>query len=563
MAPAFDPQSRPRRRPGLRRFPGLGPVLLAILPVLAAIWTIPGFVTQDGPAHLYNAQIIAASLRPDSPFGEVYRVEWSPVPNWAGHAVLVGLLQVVPAWVADRLMLTLTLVGFSGSVLWLRRRVAGRRGMALAAPMSVLLGLNVAWLLGFQSFLLGACLFPITLGVWWAGRERMGPGRSLTLAVLITLGYFCHLVSLGLTAIGLVVLAIADPGPGRARRLAWTFAGLSPLPFLAVLYLRLMQGGGGGGFAPTWDILKDPTSLASWGAQLGWVDPLTLASKTTLPFSDARSPRFGLLVPTLWFGLALLLFAVGSLRRPEPRPGLEAPAKERRGWALLAALLIGGGVVGPDSFGSSHGDYLPQRLFLLGLAAIVPYLDLGPRRWANRIGGLALMAALVLQSAFVWDYALRSDRTAGLLADARPFVGRGMRIGTLLVDIRPRFRANPLLHADNLLGVDTGNVVWNNYEAIIYFFPVKRIEPGEGPDAGDLERVAILDDPADRAERLGRWRGILERHHDRIDALVAWGSDPELDAEVFRWFEPRVAIGPVRVFRRLGLDPATTPGVPP
>ena len=73
--------------------------------------------------------------------------------------------------------------------------------------------MNFAWLLGFTSFLLGSCLFPITLGVWWEGRYRLSLVRIAVLSALLCVGYFCHLVSLGLTVVGLVVLAVAGPVP--------------------------------------------------------------------------------------------------------------------------------------------------------------------------------------------------------------------------------------------------------------------------------------------------------------------------------------------------------------
>ena len=39
-----------------------------LLPVIVAIWTVPGFVTQDGPTHLYNAWILSRSFDPGSPY---------------------------------------------------------------------------------------------------------------------------------------------------------------------------------------------------------------------------------------------------------------------------------------------------------------------------------------------------------------------------------------------------------------------------------------------------------------------------------------------------------------
>src|SRR5204862_3079364 len=107
---------------------------------------------------------------------------------------------------------------FAVSIVWLRWRVVGWRGMPGAALMAVALAINLPWLLGFGSFLLGACLFPITLGLWWQGRDQLGPGRALALGALMMLGYFCHLVSLGLTVVGLVVLAAVTPGERRAAR---------------------------------------------------------------------------------------------------------------------------------------------------------------------------------------------------------------------------------------------------------------------------------------------------------------------------------------------------------
>ena len=91
------------------------------------------------------------------------------------------------------------------------------KGLVSARALSALLAMNFAWLLGFTSFLLGSCLFPITLGIWWEGRYRLSSSRIASLAVLLCLGYFCHLVSLGLTVVGLAVLSVAGPVLGDGQ----------------------------------------------------------------------------------------------------------------------------------------------------------------------------------------------------------------------------------------------------------------------------------------------------------------------------------------------------------
>jgi hypothetical protein len=529
--------------------------LVALGPAVAAVWACPAFVTQDGPAHLYNAHVLARSFDPGSPFRDVFEVRWEPLPNWAGHVALIGLLAALPPRAADRTMTTLTLAALAAALAWLRWRVAGRRGLPTAAALAVVLGLNVTWLFGFNSFLLGAALFPVTLGVWWSGR---GGGfswyRAAALAGLTTAGYFCHVVSLGLTAAVLAVLELFTPGADlgsdrdrdrdrRGRALA-TALGLLPLVPLGAVYLGLMRRGGGG-LDPVWMHLPGADSPRAWFRQLTWVDPVSLARKDYLPFGGGYSAPWCLaLAPVLWLSAGLVLSAVATWRARGDDPLL---GRERRGWWVLAGLLLAAGVAAPDTLGASHGHYLPQRIVLLGLSALVPVLRLDARGRLGRAAAVAVWVALGLQSAAVWDYALTSARTAGRLFRAAGAVGNGRRVAALWVGIRTPFRANPLLHADCALGVGTGNVIWGDYETRFYYFPVHFRDGLDRPDPAALEAIALSDSPHDSADRARRWAELLERHHRAIDSLVVWGADPALDAVNDRWFSTTYHDGPVRV----------------
>jgi hypothetical protein len=527
----------------------------ALAPALAAIWFVPWFVTQDGPAHIYNAEILASSVGGfdrTSPWHNVYTVRWQPIPNWAGPVCLAGLVAWLPAWLADRIMTSATLVGFAVAILWLRWRVAGRRGLYMSALLASILSMNMAWLFGFTSFMLGACLFPITLGVWWPVRDRLSLPRLAVLAALLTLGYFCHLVSLGLTVVGLVVLLMAGPvrshgkSPRHARstRLALTCLTFLPVVILGVCYLRIATQRAP--LRPRWEILPDLSSPRSWLARLEWVDPLSLAIRDGLPMTDRSDPQFMLFAPVIWFAVALILWCYGRIWS-----GVSIQNEcDRRGWFLLAAMLIVGGVVGPDSLGDVHGFYLPQRIVLLGLVALVPIFDLDFSRWWGRAAAVALAAAVVLQSAIVWDYAVYSDRTAGQIIRARESVNYGQRIAALLVSTRSRFRANPLLHAVNWLGVGTGNVIWNNYETLYYYFPVQ-FQPGiDRPYPDELERISLREDPSEAVERSRAWEQLLTQHANSIDIVVVWKTDPALDSITARWFDRSDRRGDVQIFRR-------------
>jgi hypothetical protein len=481
----------------------------------------------------------------------VYEVRWQPLPNWAGHLTLMGLMSVLPPRAADRAMMTLTLVAFAGSIAWLRWRVAGWRGMPAVALLAAMLAMNLTWLFGFSSFLLGASLYAVTLGVWWGGRERFGPGRAAALAVLLVLGYFCHPISLGLTVGGLVVLALTTPGPRLGSRRGWTLLSFVPLVPLGWIYRGIMSAGGE--FAPVWENLKNPRSLDSWREQLGWVDPLTLGSKSALPFVAAKSSLFGLLTPIVWVGLGVATLAAASVVGRKPAAagaGGPSPLRERRGWALLMVSLVVAGTVSPDTFGPTHGFYMAQRIFLLGLVALAPMLEPVGSAWLRRLGTAALALAVIVQAGFVWDYALYANRVVGAFWKAEPHVGRRQRLGSLMLDLRGPYRVNPLLHIDTMLGVGTGNVVWSNYESAHYYFPVQ-VRPGlHNPPVGAFEDISIDDSPQDAARRASHWSELLEQYHPQIDVLVIRGRDGRLDAITEHWYETTYEDEDVRVMRR-------------
>jgi hypothetical protein len=129
-------------------------------------------------------------------------------------------------------------------------------------------------------------------------------------------------------------------------------------------------------------------------------------------------------------------------------------------------------------------------------------------------------------------------------------IGHNQRIVTLLVSTRSRFRSNPLLHADNWLGVDTGNVVWNNYETLHYYFPVHFLPEVNRPSPADLEWASIHEGQDEAGQRAGAWEAILDQHAESIDAVVVWKSDPALDAITTRWFDRVDRRGDVQIFRR-------------
>ena len=536
---AAPPPIEPRLWPKLALGRGLLVLGWALLPSLMAIATTTGFSTQDGPAHVFSARILNASLGRDSPFAATFAIRWELLPNWAGHGLTMLILAIWSPEVANRVLAATTLVTLASAVVYLRHVVVGHEGIEVAAVLAALLALNVTWLLGFTSFLLGAALAPVTLAFWWARRDRWHPSAALGLGLLLVLGYFCHPISLGVTLGGLIVLVALAPGSARLARAGWT--GVSGLPLIPLLLNYRALTRAGGGFEPVWDHWSH--SIAGLVSQVGWVDPLSLAAKTTTPFqvSTGFVPA-ALLAPALWCGIGLGILVVHSWKRRD---------NDRTAWFVMAGGLILVGLASPDTLGIKHGHFLPQRIVLLGLTALVPWLNLDLGRRQVQIASALLVVALLIQSTFVWDYARTCHRRVTPFLEVASQFKPGTRVGTLLNKIRGRFRANPSLHADGLIAAQTDSVFWTNYETAQYYFPVKVRADVVHPGATGFEEVAIRDEPRDAARRARLWRSLLHDHAAQLDQIVEWQFDPDLDAITARQYRMTYQVGLIRVWSRV------------
>ena len=306
-------------------------------PVLIAIWFVPWFVTQDGPLHVYNAYLYSSLSRGDSPLAGFYAQRGGVLPYVGVYKLLAGLMSILSARAADRVLMMLTSIGLACSVLWLRWRVVGPEGMHIAVPLALILAVSHLWLLGLYSFLLGASLFSAVLGLWWNWRNKLTAPRAVMIGALLTLGYLFHIISTGISVFALVVLAVLTPGTALRKRLLWTAASVGPSITLMVSFGSLVNSSGGG--AVQWIGLTDPFSIQNWIQYLQVPDFVSLSFKQTLgvlaiptdcPFVAQSAVRYALLWPSLWTVAGLVLLVVSTLQNRATRAKLLE--SEHRGW---------------------------------------------------------------------------------------------------------------------------------------------------------------------------------------------------------------------------------------
>jgi hypothetical protein len=479
--------------------------IVLALPTLAAIWFLSYFVTQDGPAHQYTAELLARLIGGDSWLASQVHLQAPPLPNYLAQFILAAL-TVLPGRAGDQILMSLTIVGLAVAILWLRHSVQPHSPSLLIVPFAVLLTMGRLWLLGFYGFLLGVALFCITLGWWWRRHDRLTLHWSALLSLLLILGWFAHLVSYAVTIGALAIFTLAR---FERRHATLTFLGAIPSLLLAAWYALVMASHGS--FAPHYLRMETP-SIRAWLQHLRSIKLISIADQTRLPFLPMESSLFVVLAPAILTGIAVLIWTIATRRTSnDAQPGGKV-------WAMFAVALLIAALVAPDSFGAEHGGFLRERLFLLGLVSAVPAWSLGPSR-RNRVASVLVVIGLAVQTLFVWEYGVRSSEQVRTLMTVAHAIPDGSRVYVIRPRLKTEFRASPTLHAANLLGLDKRVIVWNNYQANLYYFPVIFQEPFiPCSDTGECE---------------------LRENWRRNDLVVLWRLTPDAHAEHLPWF-PRV-----------------------
>jgi hypothetical protein len=182
--------------------------VLAALLHIAPLWSVRYLPTGDGPTHVYNAWVLHELLSGDAPpsIERAYRIDWSPHPNWTGHAVMALLMFAVPPIAAEKLLLTLALaLLFIGA--W---RIC--TAVDPESDVHAFFIFPLAWpqslIAGYYNYSLSIGLFLLVLSSWWRRRERPSAKTIAILAAQLVLLYFTHPMAtvLACLAIGLLSL---------------------------------------------------------------------------------------------------------------------------------------------------------------------------------------------------------------------------------------------------------------------------------------------------------------------------------------------------------------------
>ncbi len=495
------------------------PIIYWLLAIahLAPVWYFTYLPTQDGPSHVNNAQIIKDFADPTTHYDDFFELRYEPLPNLTSHLLLVALLYVFPPLIAEKVLVSIYVLGFAWSYRFFLSAF-GPRCLPLSWIGLALVYNRCLWM-GFYNQCLGLILLWGILGLALRWRGRLGLLQTFVLASLFTVAYFTHLVAFILAVVGALGTTLLTQ-PRRILAPILVLVAVLPAACLTINYLHET------GFFQADSarrIVHDPLArLRGEDVRTTFVQDLTAID------DELFAHHVGTEVPgTLVLAFHLILLALFTAVEFRAESAETADATGRLFPAVFGFLLIVMYFLTANDL-SEHGGFLKTRLaplfVLVWLACLRESTHIEVRLFLRGLTIVLLALNLLLVIAgFAEGNRQIAEYMAGLDA-----VGTEQRIFVIQPDPRPRPIANPLTHAADYYCLGTGNVNLDNYEAETLHFPVKY-------------RSGV---------RRGRTYWNAYPHKDAVDVIVSWQPDDRAAPRMPAGWEIDFQQGPLRIYRR-------------
>lgn len=139
--------------------------LFFMLLSLLQFWSSKYVPSLDGPQHLYNANVLVQLINGSSFFDQFFSVNEVLVGYWSGHFFLTFFKFFLPAWLAEKMFLSLYLISFVLSFRYLVRSVNQSR-TNFVSYLAFLFAFHSYFLLGYYSFSIAAIFVFLSFGYW-------------------------------------------------------------------------------------------------------------------------------------------------------------------------------------------------------------------------------------------------------------------------------------------------------------------------------------------------------------------------------------------------------------
>lgn len=443
--------------------------LLITLISLYPIFTSTLFPTLDGPAHLHNANLINALLfNEPSIINDFIEINPEPVPNWLGHFILSFFNLFLPAFIAEKIILVIYIIGLPYSFRSLVNRIHPENKLVSYLIFPFIF--SSFFFLGFYNFNLSLILLFFTLSFWLKTNQNTptSVGTIIKLSLLITLTYFSHvfvfvvLMSIiGLNILINLLYRYTYKGENITHLRSYLFKQLKFLIPASIVPLLLFS---------YYFFSREASTLSEYLSISNLTNNLIEMSVMTGMMPEEQS------INNVLFYSFLSLFIIAVYQRitvikqdfrNAAKSNFISFLKPDDTWLLIAIILLVSYYISPDV--NDFGGIITLRIALLFYLSLLTWIICQRlNKWIQ----------LTIAGIFIIVHFIRIDFYVEKTMILREY---GQKCYELSSSIQPNSVVLPLnyignwffLHFSNYIGAEKPVIVLENYECTKDYFPLR------------------------------------------------------------------------------------------
>lgn len=445
-----------------RRFNKIEPILflllclIGILPLLFSKY----YVTLDGPAHLYNANLIKALvLGNHSEISNLFVINSFPIPNWSGHFIMALFNLILPAFLSEKIVF---LLYFILTPIFFRKFVLQFYPENKAFTYFILLFVhNHMIYFGFINMSIGIMFMFITGFYYSKYCTNIKILNIFVLSLLLLVVFFSHVLIFLISLLILVVvvllkLQIVDNNTkilnikDIGNRTMILFIAALPGIILTIIYLLSIDSIEKG-------VRPDLTLLFNYIID---IRPLL-----TLCYSDSWSNLTHILIS--FFGILILsniyLLIKNKISYKKGQLFIKMPLKTSSLWFAVWFVFLLLFLILPNSI------LLTERLILLFYLFFIIWL--ASLKYPKILNIICLIVVIFLHISFVNKH---FDPMRAISKDAEKIVSVSKKIKENSIVLTLNYSDNWLhSHISGYLGCNKPIAILENYEAALKWFPIQ------------------------------------------------------------------------------------------
>jgi len=174
--------------------------LLNTIPIFSTYF----FSTYDGPAHLYNSQLILYLIKGNAKdLNDFFVFNETVVPNIMGHLLLVVFSFLLSPILAEKILLMSYLIGLPLSFRYFISSISNSH--LLLTYLIFSFTYSFLFFMGFYNFCISLIFFFLTLGYWINNQNKISKIKFVLLSLLMLLTYLSHLFTFILLFLILII----------------------------------------------------------------------------------------------------------------------------------------------------------------------------------------------------------------------------------------------------------------------------------------------------------------------------------------------------------------------